>query len=127
MKTDWDRWVLLQIVYFQIGTINGLHLGMEKYLPKYMQGDEAVIVNVSSYAGLQEISSAPVYTATKHAVLGLVKSWGVPEFYEDTKVRVLAICPGFTLTSLLSKVRENYRSEIYRLLGKKYASLPRQE
>lgn len=92
-----------------------------------MQGEEAVIVNVSSIGGIQEISSAPVYTATKHAVLGLVKSWGTPEFYEDTKVRVVAICPGFTLTSILAKVRENSRNEKYRLLGEKYDSLPRQK
>jgi len=36
-----------------------------------------VVVNISSIAGLGPYAGAPVYVATKHAVIGLTRSFGV--------------------------------------------------
>ncbi|CAH1979429.1 unnamed protein product [Acanthoscelides obtectus] len=83
------------------GVVHGMLLGMDNYLPKYKQGDEAVIVNISSTAGIQSYGHMPVYCATKHAVHGMTCSWGVPEFYQETKVRVVGIHPGVTHTPLI--------------------------
>lgn len=77
---------------------------MDKYLPKYKQGDEALIVNIASIAGIQGFPSIPVYTGTKHAVLGLIKSWGIPAYYEETKVKVIGLCPGVTITPLITEM-----------------------
>lgn len=74
---------------------------MEKYLPKYKQGSEALIVNIASTTGTASYPFMPVYCSTKHATLGLTNCWGVPEHYEATTVRVIAICPGATSTPLL--------------------------
>lgn len=90
------------MLIFQNGTIHGILLGLEKYLPKYKTAEETVIVNISSTAGTQGYGHIPIYSATKHAILGLVKSWGIPEFYEGTKVRVIGICPGVTMTPLIT-------------------------
>lgn len=46
----------------------------------------------------------PIYAGTKHAVIGLTKSWGIPEFYDETKVRVIGICPGVTMTPLITDI-----------------------
>lgn len=81
--------------------VHGMLLG-NKYLPKYKQGEDALIVNISSIGGINGMPFAPVYSSTKHAILGLVNSWGVQDFYEETHIRVIGICPGATLTSLFT-------------------------
>lgn len=45
-------------------------LALETYLPTYHQGPEAVIVNISSIAGVIGTAHVPIYSATKHAVIG---------------------------------------------------------
>ncbi|XP_057661426.1 15-hydroxyprostaglandin dehydrogenase [NAD(+)]-like isoform X1 [Diorhabda carinulata] len=82
------------------GTINGIILGLELYLKKYKQGDEAVILNTSSIAGIRPGPWMPIYGATKFAIVGMTLSWGDEFHFQRTKVRVLAICPGGTHTSL---------------------------
>lgn len=101
---------------------------MENYLQKYKQDKEAVIVCISSTTGTQGYAFAPVYTATKHAILGLVKSWGVPDFYAETKVRIIAICPGATLTPLYNDISgRNLGSRYQRVLEKNISKDPTQE
>lgn len=86
----------------QVGTVYGTLLAMEEYIPKYKTGDEGVIVNLSSTAGLDPFPMIPVYTGTKFAVQGLSRSFGSEAHYKRTKVRVLALCPGATDTPLLA-------------------------
>lgn len=40
-------------------------------------GKGGVIVNVSSVAGLQASPNYPIYSATKHAIVGFSRSFGV--------------------------------------------------
>lgn len=108
--------------------MHGVLLGMDKYLPKYKQGDEAVIVNISSTTGTAGFGHVPVYSGTKHAVLGLVKSWGIPEFYEETKVRVIAICPGVTITPLITELSgRNFGGKYERYLQNMIQDWPTQQ
>jgi NAD(P)-dependent dehydrogenase (short-subunit alcohol dehydrogenase family) len=58
------------------------------------------IVATASLAGLTGVPPDPVYAATKHAVVGLVRSLG--PVLEVSGIRINAICPGFTDTPLLS-------------------------
>lgn len=95
------------------GTINGMLLGMDNYLPKYKSGDEGVIVNTSSILGIRPFAAYPVYAATKFAVHGLTLSWGLPAHYDRTKVRVVAVCPGITETPALEKSSENLINPAY--------------
>ncbi|CAG9812792.1 unnamed protein product [Phaedon cochleariae] len=98
------------------GTIHGTLLALEKYLPNYKQGEDALIVNMSSVAGIAEFGFIPIYTATKHAIIGLTRAWGIPLVYERTKVRVVALCPGGTLTPLTTDMNG-------RNLGKEYETI----
>ncbi|XP_023026235.2 15-hydroxyprostaglandin dehydrogenase [NAD(+)] isoform X2 [Leptinotarsa decemlineata] len=93
----WEKQIAININ----GTIHGILLGLEKYFPKYKQGTEALIVNISSTAGLQGYGHVPVYCATKHAVIGMGRGWSDPFLYERTKVRFITVCPGVTLTPLI--------------------------
>ncbi|XP_074025938.1 15-hydroxyprostaglandin dehydrogenase [NAD(+)]-like isoform X2 [Leptinotarsa decemlineata] len=93
----WEREVSINLN----GTIHGTFLGMEKYLKNYKQGEEAVIVNTSSIAGLRGNNAFPVYAGTKFAIMGTTSSWGNSYHYERTRVRVVSICPGVTATSIL--------------------------
>lgn len=93
-----------------------MRLGMDKYLPKYKQGEEGLIVNISSITGLHGLPNCPVYSATKHAILGMVKSWGDPKIYNEMKVRVVGICPGGTVTPMFENAREKSFGGIYEKL-----------
>lgn len=86
---------------------------MEEYLPKYRSSDEGVIVNISSTLGFEFTPVLPVYTATKHAIIGLTKSFGTSAHYEMTKVKVVAICPGATDTPLLHDLDKKAINERY--------------
>jgi len=86
------------------GSIHGVILGLETYLPKYKSGSEGLIVNISSIAGITPFSALPIYTATKFAITGLTLAWGQPSHYERTKVRVVGICPGVTMTPLITEM-----------------------
>ncbi|KAJ8959633.1 hypothetical protein NQ318_021820 [Aromia moschata] len=89
---------------YKNGVINGMLLGMENYLQKHRQGSEAVIVNISSIAGISPFSVFPIYCGTKAAVLAMTRSWGTPQHYERTHIRIIGICPGVTDTPLISEM-----------------------
>nr|XP_049699840.1 15-hydroxyprostaglandin dehydrogenase [NAD(+)]-like isoform X2 [Helicoverpa armigera] len=64
-------------------------------------GRGGTIFNVSSICVLEYNSWLPYYKTSKHAVLGFTRSLGHPFNYNITGVRVIAVCPGFTKTSIL--------------------------
>jgi meso-butanediol dehydrogenase / (S,S)-butanediol dehydrogenase / diacetyl reductase len=57
-----------------------------------------VIINMSSVLGLTGDALLPIYSATKHAILGLTKSTAVA--YAADGIRCVAICPGDVDTEL---------------------------
>jgi NAD(P)-dependent dehydrogenase (short-subunit alcohol dehydrogenase family) len=57
-----------------------------------------VIVNLSSVLGLTGDALLPVYSATKHGILGLTRSTAVA--YAEHGIRCVAICPGDVDTEL---------------------------
>jgi NAD(P)-dependent dehydrogenase (short-subunit alcohol dehydrogenase family) len=57
------------------------------------------IVATASMAGLVAAPFDPIYAANKHAVVGLVRSLGVPYAADD--IRVHALCPSFAHTNII--------------------------
>lgn len=96
-----------------MGTIYGCILAVEKYLPNYRSGNEGVVVNVASVAGLERFSAFPIYAGTKHGVIGLTRAWGMENHYQRTKVRFLALCPGVTDTPLIHECLEKNLGPAY--------------
>ena len=65
-----DVWLL------QISVVRGTLLGLQ-YMGEDEGGKGGVVVNMASIAGLEANEAFPVYAATKHAVIGLTRSFGV--------------------------------------------------
>ncbi|KAH0998955.1 hypothetical protein HUJ05_008112 [Dendroctonus ponderosae] len=94
----WEKEIAINVN----GTIIGILLGLENYIQRYKSGSEGLILNVSSIAGIAPFAFVPIYAGTKFAVYGLTISWGLPAHYERTKVRVVGVCPGSTVTPLIT-------------------------
>jgi len=78
--------------------VDGIVLGVLR-LREVM--DEGAIVATASLAGLTGMPSDPVYSLTKHAVVGFVRSMA-PQL---TPVRLNAVCPGIADTPMIDGER----------------------
>ncbi len=79
--------------YNQIMDINvkGVWLSLKHEIPAMLKTGGGAIVNNSSIAGLVGMATAPIYIASKHAVVGLTKSVALE--YAKQHVRVNSVAP----------------------------------
>lgn len=75
--------------------INGTRLAFRE-MRKNANNAGGVVINVSSLGGLMGQPYSPIYSATKHAVIGFTRSLGYLRKYG---VRVNALCPGLYTSS----------------------------
>lgn len=80
--------------------VDGVIFGARAVLPALEARGGGAIVATASLAGLVGFALDPVYTATKHAVVGFVRALA-PQL-EAKNITVNAICPGMVRTPLLS-------------------------
>ena len=78
----------------------GVFLGLKHVLPVMLQQGAGSIINTASIAGLVGAPGIAVYSASKHAVIGLTKSVAVE--CSDTGVRVNCVGPGLIKSGMLS-------------------------
>jgi len=88
---DWDRVVAVNL--------RGVFLGLRAVAPPMIEAGGGSIVATASVAGLLGGSGMPSYYASKHGVVGLVKS-AAAEFCGHG-IRVNAVCPGVIDTPIL--------------------------
>jgi NAD(P)-dependent dehydrogenase (short-subunit alcohol dehydrogenase family) len=82
----------------------GVFLGMKHVLPVMLKQNRGSIINTASIAGLIGSPDIAVYTASKHAVIGLTKAAAVE--CSTTGVRVNCVCPGMIDSRMLSAIVE---------------------
>lgn len=72
----------------------------QHYFRQSPKGDDKNLIMTASVGALYPIQVSPSYCASKHGVLGLMRSIA-PHFYKHDGIRVNAICPGTVKTNLL--------------------------
>lgn len=79
--------------------LDGVFYGTRSLAPLIEEAGGGAIVCTASLAGLISFAPDPVYTLTKHAVVGFVRA--VAQQLAARKITINAICPGVVATPLL--------------------------
>ncbi|WP_028935835.1 SDR family oxidoreductase [Pseudonocardia spinosispora] len=117
-----DRFGRLDVVFLNAGTTGGQtgtsDLDVEHYrrvvgvnmdhvvfgtsaaVPALRRAGGGTVIATASLAGLMPLAPDPLYTMTKHAVVGYVRAAGAA--LADEGIRVCAVCPGFADTPLIA-------------------------
>ena len=82
--------------------VRGVFLGLKYVLPVMVSKGSGSVVNTASVAGLVGTPNMSTYCASKHAVLGFVRS--VSGEVARSGVRVNAVCPGPVQTRMIDDV-----------------------
>jgi NAD(P)-dependent dehydrogenase (short-subunit alcohol dehydrogenase family) len=82
----------------------GVFLGLKHVLPVMLKQNKGSIINTASIAGLIGSPDIAVYSASKHAVIGLTRSAALE--CSATGVRVNCVCPGLIDSRMLSAIIE---------------------
>jgi NAD(P)-dependent dehydrogenase (short-subunit alcohol dehydrogenase family) len=89
--------------------VDGVVLGVLRLREVMEQG---AIVATASLAGLTAMPSDPVYSLTKHAVVGFVRSMA-----PHLRVKLNAVCPGIADTPMIDHQREAFAATGFPLLA----------
>ncbi|XP_030760911.1 15-hydroxyprostaglandin dehydrogenase [NAD(+)]-like isoform X3 [Sitophilus oryzae] len=100
--TNWEK----QLQTNMAGCVVGTLLGMQ-YMAKSSGGYGGTIVNLGSILGIIPSSGYPLHTMTQFGICGFTKALGCGNHFQRTKVKIFAVCPGLTDTTLLSEAPRN--------------------
>ncbi len=83
--------------------VRAVYMITKAFLPYMIKQKSGTIINIASIAGKNGVATGSVYSASKHAVMGLSRSL----FFEVRKynIRVAAICPGSVDTAFFNPKR----------------------
>jgi NAD(P)-dependent dehydrogenase (short-subunit alcohol dehydrogenase family) len=79
-------------------------------IPQMIKTGIGAIVNMSPEAGVIGIPQQSIYSASKHAVLGMTKSTALE--YAKYGIRINAIAPGVVETEMLERISEDNKQLI---------------
>lgn len=84
--------------------LDGVVFGTHAALPALRRRGGGAIVATASLAGLTGVPYDPLYSANKHAVVGLTRSLGTGLAGEN--IRFNAVCPGFAESAIIAPIRQ---------------------
>jgi len=97
-ETTLDEWDRLMAV-----NLRSMFLGAKHILPRMMRSGGGSIVNSGSVLSLSADEVLPLYSASKHGVMGLTRGIAVTEAYAKAGIRCNCICPGDIRTSMVEQ------------------------
>lgn len=86
--------------------LDGVVFGLRAALPALRRAGGGSVVATASLSGLTDFPGDPVYAATKHAVVGLVRALGPTLAAEQ--VTLACVCPGFVDTPMIAARRDDF-------------------
>ncbi len=96
-NTEMDEWNLVMNT-----NMRGVWLCMKYEIPLLIKQGGGSIVNTSSILGIRTNDGMSLYSASKHAILGLTKAAALEVAHR--KIRVNAVCPGFVETAMIQNI-----------------------
>jgi len=104
-EENWNRIISINL--------KGVWLCMKYEIPQMLKQGEGAIVNTSSVAGLVGYAINPIYSASKHGIVGLTKSAALQ--YAKAGIRINVVCPGIILTPMVHDLSEDSELEKWAL------------
>ena len=101
-KTDMEFWRNMMST-----NLDGAFLTIRESLKTMRDTDWGRVIAISSMAGLKGLPGAAAYSASKHGMIGLVKSLAAD--YLGQPYTFNAICPGYIATDMVMAVPEKVR------------------
>jgi len=94
--------------YRRIVGVNVDHVvfGLTAAVPALRRAGGGIVIATASLAGLVAMPGDALYTMTKHAVVGYVRS-AAPTLAPEG-IRVNAVCPGFADTPLIARAKDRF-------------------
>ena len=93
-KTDLDFWRKVMAI-----NLDGAFLTIRESMRSMSETDWGRVIAVSSIAGLHGLKGAGAYSASKHGVLGLIRTYS--EEYLGTGFTFNSLCPGYVETDIV--------------------------
>jgi NAD(P)-dependent dehydrogenase (short-subunit alcohol dehydrogenase family) len=91
--------------------IRGVWLSMKAEIPAMLENGGGVIINTSSIFGVVGAAMAPLYVASKHAVIGLTKAVALE--YAQRGIRVNAVLPAAIETPMIGRFAKDEQTQQY--------------
>lgn len=93
-KTDMEFWRKIMAI-----NLDGAFLTIRESMRSMLETDWGRVIGVSSIAGLHGLKGAGAYSASKHGLIGLIRSYS--EEYMGSAYTFNALCPGYVETDIV--------------------------